>query len=73
MLTIDLAKALIAWVRHAYGMISNIMIWKEYFVLHQSLDLILLVISDSTEVIPLEAEGYWKQVFLTKEYQVSKI
>ena len=52
LLTIDLAKALIAWVRHAYGMISNIMIWKEYFVLHQSLDLILLVISDSTEVIP---------------------
>ena len=52
MLTIDLAKALIARVRHAYGMISNIMIWTEYFVLHQSLDLILLVISGSTEVIP---------------------
>ena len=52
MLTIDLAKALIAWVRRAFGKISNILIWTEYFVLHQSLDLILLVISGSTEVIP---------------------
>ena len=48
----DLAKALIAWVRRAFGKISNILIWTEYFVLHQSLDLILLVISGSTEVIP---------------------
>ena len=52
LLTIGLAKALIAWVRSAFAKISNILIWTEYFVLHQSLDLILLVISGSTEVIP---------------------
>ena len=31
MLTIDLAKALIAWVRSAFAKISNILIWTEYF------------------------------------------
>ena len=71
MLTIDLAKALIARVRHAYGMISNIMIW----ILRTTSITRSHPIGDFrlNWSNPLEAEGYWKRVFLTREYQVSKI